>query len=237
MAKINVGDRFGKLVVLERAEDVWSENKIKNSDGTVTVRRGKTKYPAWLCKCDCGNEEIIRQSTLKTESSVLRSCGKCPPEKNVNYIPPKMDREEYENWLELYEYVRANIMGYDNKQSLTPDMVNRLQGLATGNYKANNRIAKNANYSYKVILNTFKFCSLNIHKALKTMTFTDERHRFNYICKIVENNINNVYLRMQNTKKAKEKVETMTLDTVTHVGAEYQKKTESKTNKLFDDLW
>lgn len=237
MAKVNVGDRFDKLEVLER-QDVFSKVRKKYPNGDIYYEQGKTKNIAWICKCDCGNiTEPIRQSTLIKESSVLRSCGKCPPEKNPNYVPPNMSREELDNWEELYEYVRKNILGYDSKQSLTSDMVSRLKGLATGNYRANNRIARNANYSYKTILNTFKFCSPNIHKALRTMNFTDERHRFNYVCKIVENNINNVYLRMQNTEKAKEQAKNMVIETATHTGAEYQRKTKETTNKLFDDLW
>ena len=53
------GERFGRLVVLREAEPV------------VDVR-GK-KFRAWLCKCDCGNEAIIRQTQLR--SGGTRSCG------------------------------------------------------------------------------------------------------------------------------------------------------------------
>ena len=167
----------------------------------------------------------------------MRSCDNCPPEKNPNYIPKKMSYEENQDWDELYEYVKTNVMGYDKNQLLPSYIVARLQGLPKGKYMASNKTKNNANYSYKTVLNTFKFCSPDIHKALRTGGFKDEQHKVNYILKIVENNLNNVYMREKNAEKAKEKVETMTLDTVTHAGAEYQKKTESKTNKLFDDLW
>lgn len=49
------GMRFGKLTVLEICG--------KSSDGRIT----------WLCKCDCGNEKVIRGHDLKNGSS--KSCG------------------------------------------------------------------------------------------------------------------------------------------------------------------
>lgn len=235
--KVKIGDKFGKLKVLRR-EDVPRMRRLRNSTGDIYYEdTGKTNI-AWVCECDCGNiTKPIIENTLIKEINVIRSCGECPPEFNPNYTPPNMDKEELQNLKKLCKYVEKNILGYDDKQTLTRDMVMRLGGLTTGNYMANKLIMKNAEYSYEVVLNTFKFCSPDIHKVLRTKTFTDENHKFNYITKIVESNINNVYLRMQNAKKAKEKTETMTLDAVAHVGAEYQRKTENKTNKLLDDLW
>lgn len=49
------GQRFGKLVVLERAEN--------SNDGTTR----------FLCQCDCGNIKIIRSKHLK--SGAIRDCG------------------------------------------------------------------------------------------------------------------------------------------------------------------
>ena len=49
-----IGQRFGRLVVLEKAE-----------------RRGHDR--CWLCRCDCGNEKLIPKSCLKSGGS--RSCG------------------------------------------------------------------------------------------------------------------------------------------------------------------
>lgn len=49
------GQRFGRLTVIERAEN----NK-----------RGNTM---WLCKCDCGNTTIVQGTLLKSHAS--QSCG------------------------------------------------------------------------------------------------------------------------------------------------------------------
>ena len=56
-----MGQRFGKLIVVEKAEDYISP-------------KGKHESK-WLCKCDCGNEKIIRQSDLR--SGRTKSCGRC----------------------------------------------------------------------------------------------------------------------------------------------------------------
>ena len=53
--KINLlGKRFGKLVVIEEAQN----------------RNGRT---TWLCKCDCGNQKIVRTKELRNGDT--KSCG------------------------------------------------------------------------------------------------------------------------------------------------------------------
>lgn len=48
------GKKFGKLTVIERTENIG--NRV-----------------AWLCKCDCGNEKVVRGDDLKTGNT--KSCG------------------------------------------------------------------------------------------------------------------------------------------------------------------
>ena len=146
-----------------------------------------------------------------------------------------MSEEEKIAWDALYTYVRKNIMGYDDNQALSSTMVLRLKGLSTNKFIENNNIQDGANYSYEVVLNTFKFCSPEISKALRTCNFQNEQHKFLYITKIVENNINNVYIRMKNIEKAKEEAKNTTIDAPTHIGAEFKPK-EKKKDK-FSDLW
>ena len=148
----------------------------------------------------------------------------------------KMTEQEKKDWESLYYYVKK-LLNYDENQSLSNAMVLRLKGLLTNKFMENKNIEASANYSYETILNTFKFCKLDIDKALRTNRFQNEQHKFLYITKIVENNINNVYMRMKNVEKAKEEAKNATIDTVNHTGAEYQKKTKEVTNKLLNDLW
>lgn len=145
-----------------------------------------------------------------------------------------MTEKELRDWEALYFYVK-NLLGYDENQALSNTMVLRLKGLLTNKFMENNNIQDGANYSYETILTTFKFCSPDINKALRTNTFKDESHRFNYILKIVEKNINTVYLKMKNAEKAKEEARNTTIETSNHTGAEFKPK-EKKANK-FTNLW
>lgn len=51
-----VGERYGKLTVLERVID-------------------ETKRSKWLCQCDCGNKKVIRNDALRAKVKPTRSCG------------------------------------------------------------------------------------------------------------------------------------------------------------------
>ena len=147
----------------------------------------------------------------------------------------KMTEEEKVAWDTLYTYVKKNIMGYDDNQALSNTMVLRLKGLMTNKFIENKNIESSANYSYETILNAFKYSSLDIKKALRTNNFKDESHKFNYILKIVEKNINTVYVRMKNTEKAKEEARNTAVEIPTHTGAEFKPR-EKKKDK-FTDLW
>ena len=146
----------------------------------------------------------------------------------------KMTTEQKIAWESLYFYV-TNLLGYDENQALSRTMVLRLKGLATNKFIENNNIQDSANYSYEVILNTFKFCRFDIEKALRTNRFANESHKFNYLLKIVEQNINTVYMKMKNLEKAKEEAKNTIIETPTHSGAKFKPK-EKKTDK-FSDLW
>jgi hypothetical protein len=52
------GKRFGKLTVIERAENNTND-----------------KYVHWLCKCDCGNTKVICSSYLTRGAT--KTCGQC----------------------------------------------------------------------------------------------------------------------------------------------------------------
>ena len=222
------GKKFGMLTVIKEAE----------KDG---------RYIMWYCDCDCGTKGfIVRGHDLNLNK--VKSCG-CKKLKDINAEEKanskpkpkrpviKMSEKEIKEWDDLYQYVKNEIMGYDENQALSSTMALRLKGLLTNKFIENNNTESTANYSYETILNTFKFCSPDIKRALRTNNFKDEMHRFNFILKIVERNINDVYLRMKSVEKAKEDAENTIVDTVEYTGAEYQKKTIETNNKLLNDLW
>ena len=59
LAKDEVGNRYYSLMVIDRVESV-------------------NGYARFLCKCDCGNESIVRGSDLRSGNT--KSCGKCKRE-------------------------------------------------------------------------------------------------------------------------------------------------------------
>ena len=145
-----------------------------------------------------------------------------------------MTEKERQDWEALYMYVKS-LLGYDENQALSKAMVLRLKGLLTNKFMENKNIASTANYSYEVILNAFKYSSFDIQRALRTNNFQDEQHKFNYLIKIVEKNINTVYMKMKSVEKAREEAKSVTVEIPTHTGAEFKPR-ERKTDK-FTDLW
>lgn len=232
--KVKVGDKIGKLTAVEQV-DMPIKTKRTDKDGCEHEKLTNKTKRGWFCKCDCGETITLPETTLLAKRSSLRSCGKCPPEKDTSYVPKEMTYEDSQNWEKLYEYVKINILGYDEEQSLPQYMTLRLLGLSRGKYIANNKSANNANYSYDVILATFKYCSPDIQRALRTNNFNSEQHKFLYITKIVENNINTVYMKMKQHQKAKEEAKNTTVEAPTHTGAEFRPR-ENKKDK-FTDLW
>ena len=154
-----------------------------------------------------------------------------------NMARKKMTEEEKLAWDNLYQYVRKNIMGYDENQALSNTMSLRLKGLLTNKFIENNNIESTANYSYETILNTFKFCSPTILNALRTNNFNDEMHKFNFVLKIVERNINDVYKRMMSVKKTKEEIKEVDMTIANYSGVEYKSREKEKVKDKFKDLW
>lgn len=147
----------------------------------------------------------------------------------------KMTEQEKLDWDSLYQYVKG-IMNYDSDQALSNYMVLRLKGLSTNKFIENNNIKNTANYSFNTILNTFKFCSIDIQNALTTMEFKDETHKFNVILKIVEKKINDVHMRMKAAKKTKEDAKSIDMShTVDYVNTFKSK--EKKINSRLNELW
>lgn len=81
------GQRFGKLIVLERAE-----NRIRESGRQDVV---------WVCKCDCGNSKNIRSTYLL--QGLTKSCGCIAIEKvkNLNLSHNMCQTKEYKAWSKL----------------------------------------------------------------------------------------------------------------------------------------
>lgn len=146
----------------------------------------------------------------------------------------EIDKAEFDK---LYQYVKTEILCYDSNQSLPRELVLRLKGLRTGKLIENKNVSDKAEYPYSIILIAFKICRPQILAGLAHNTFTDENHKYNYICKIVDSNLNDVYMRVQNAKKSEEKIINMDIGIFEHEGSEYKQKTKPMTNPRLKNLW
>lgn len=158
----------------------------------------------------------------------------------MNKKPQKkkhMSRQEKAEWDDLCDYVRFKVMGYDQNVGLSRNMVLRLKGMATGKFMANNSQKDEAHYSYQVILNAFKYSMPEIQRALNRVSFANEGHKFNYIMRIVDDNLNTVYIRMKKVEKAKEEAEKESAIVDDHKAVEYNPVKKTVKKDKFADLW
>lgn len=157
-----------------------------------------------------------------------------------------MTDKEKKDFETLYQYVKK-ILGYGDDMALSKFMVLRLKGLSEGKFHANKKVKATASYDYNTIYLTFVYCKADIQRALQTKTFQSEQNKFNYIMAIVENNINDVVMRLKNAKKSKEvakkqidKIEINTLPTTNHSNKPSNDATNKKNIKFTDltkEMW
>ena len=120
----------------------------------------------------------------------------------------KMSEQEKKDWDELYSYVKE-LMGYDDKTSLSRTEVLKLKGLTRGQFIANNNQQELAEYSFYEILVTFKVCKFDIIRGFRSNSFKSNGHKFNYMIKIVEGNLSTVRERLKSRKQAEQKIESV----------------------------
>lgn len=146
-----------------------------------------------------------------------------------------MTEQEKEDWDELYQYVRHDIMGYTDRK-LPTYFVLRLKGLTEGKFCSNKNIKSYGRYEYKSILYTFKICKAQIFKAFTAVALQDENHKINLIMMIIEKEINDVVDRLKKAREKTEKMKKIDLPQQENVRAEY-KPVKKRTNKHLEDLW
>lgn len=146
--------------------------------------------------------------------------------------------DKNKSWIELCEYVKLEILRYPSEMKFPTSLALKLQGLKKGKHIANNLSEDNANYDDNTILCAFKICKPKILKYLhdNETSIKDENHKVNLIMKIVEQEINDVYIRLQQARKKEEKIERKTFDNQYNGGAEYIPKSKETSNNL-KNLW
>lgn len=174
------GERFGKLLVIERAENTKS---------------GKSQ---WICKCDCGNTTIV--PTYRLTMGQTKSCGckkyetknqkhgmkntriysiwcdmkrRCNNEKCKNYKDYgakgiKVCDEWEKNFISFYLWSIDN--GYDD--TLTIDRINNNKGYSPDNCRWTTRKQQNNNRKCNVLV------EYNGH--IKTLSTICDEMKLNY---------------------------------------------------------
>lgn len=148
----------------------------------------------------------------------------------------KMSKQEVKDFYELCDYIKYKILEYTEDMKFPQFLALRIKGIQQGKYLANNNSKKQANYSYPDILLAFKIYRFAILSELRDrQKFKDEKHRINYMMKIIESKLNDVIEMRKARDKSNEKAENIKIDAI-ELGA-YKKKTKENKNKRLNDLW
>jgi len=148
-----------------------------------------------------------------------------------------LSEKEVKDWDKLYWYVRKEILFYDDSQKMPSGVALMLKGLTSGKSVDNKQDPDEAEYSFEVVLYTFKACKNKILGAIQGKDFKNEASKVAYICKIVESNLNDIYSRLKQVEESKTKTEQIKVDNIVHEGAEYKQRTKNIKNNKLNDLW
>lgn len=95
-----IGEKFGRLLVIERSEDYIQFNGKKRS--------------YWKCRCECGKEKKVSSDNLV--SGKIKSCGCLKKEKTVlrSYKHGLVDTKLYKTWCNMKDrcYNKNNTFFY-----------------------------------------------------------------------------------------------------------------------------
>ena len=202
-----------------------------------------SEYKCWYCK-----EEIIENDVeiakLKIKNGSKEITRKFHKSLNCKekYLKLKNEKEkknnEYPEWVECYEYVKKEILGYSKEMQLTPYMRNRLQSLRNGKLLKKGESLSKDGYSYPIITLAFKMKKNHIQRAISSKVFKSENNKFDYTMAIVLNDINDLYIRHLNKEKQDKKLDAMKIET--EFKQEFKNKNDINANSvanLLEDLW
>lgn len=147
-------------------------------------------------------------------------------------------QEDYEKWSKLYDYVRYEILDYENNMKLPSYATGKLHDLKNNGSRKKGAVL-NGGYPCEVILTTFKLKKWDIKEAIIKKGIKEEKQKIDYIMAVIKNSINDVYIRCLNKEKVKE--EALRIEAVIPKPSKdikYIRKSETnKKNDLFEDMW
>lgn len=151
----------------------------------------------------------------------------------------KMTEEDKRLFDMICQRFKNDIMKYDENQSLPRYLILRIKGVAEGKHIANNLIEDKANYGFDVVLNAMKVSKPAIDYAIKTVNFENEQHKINYIMKIIESNLNDVYKGMQRVRESEMNVERVDTEKILGSVVEYNPNEDKpkRKSRVAKDIW
>lgn len=183
------------------------------------------------CKLELNQEDAEKVNVSRTEKISYRYFHSDCKE---TFFAKRFDNDY---WNELYDYVKYEILQYTKDQSLSKHLIRRLKGMRSGQYiarKGSSSLSENG-YPYQVILMTFKIKKVDILNAISNKSkFQSEKNKEDYMMAIIQNSINDVYLRMKEKKESDERVEKIELND--NVEVEFKNKSKINENKVANKL-
>ena len=154
------------------------------------------------------------------------------------YLEAQKERREFD---ELYQYVKKEIMRYDDNQLLPNYFIHKLQALKVGDFivKRNSKVTGvNKGYPFPIILMTFKFKKNDILNAISDRSkFKNEKGMIDYIMAIISNSINDVYLKLKEREQSNKRIENVEVTAVQQSDdIKFVNKNNIKQNKVADKL-
>lgn len=147
----------------------------------------------------------------------------------------KDTQEENKEWEKCYEYAKE-LLNIPEGMNLDSHFILRILGLRAGTYvpSGSNVRGIKRGYDFETILMTLKLSSGAIRQAFGTMQFKDQKHKIDYAMKIVTNNINFVYGKLEAKNKAEKKLDSVAVERKDVVVGEYvtKAKTDEKVSSL-----
>lgn len=196
-------------------------------------------FKCFHCKKEDIQENLIKVNVDTPKKSMNRFFhNDCYKEYEIKREMKSQKQIEWEKWDSLYQYIKKEVFKYDENMKLSSHLVMRLQGFRSGKYlpSKNSKVFLSENgYPYEIILMTFKIKKVDIINAISDKSkFKNEKHKEDYVMVIIQNNINDVYLRLKEKKESDMRIEN--IEMTENKPAEFKNKSKINENKVASKL-
>ena len=200
------------------------------------VRNFINKHPEFCIEKQSNKFVMTDEQREELSAAIVAEIATKEELRKENERKHRQSQKDTDTWNEILSYMEYNVLRHDDNQKMSRNDVLRLRGLMYGKRYADNRTEDEAKYSFECLLNTIKYSMPDINRALDRVQFKDENHKFNYVLRIIGDNLNTVYMRMKQAKKKEEEIEKQdTSYAVEYVNMFKAKKV--KSNHKLDNLW